>query len=95
VRRHPRLELVTEPVLSICCFRYVADGIADLDTFNTALLRRLVRETPYLPSSTIVNGTFVIRPCFINARTRSEHVDGLVAAVVAIGDEMLEGAFAA
>ncbi len=92
VRRHQRLELVAEPVLSICCFRYVADGIADLDAFNTALLRRLVRETPYLPSSTIVNGTFVIRPCFINARTRSEHVDGLVDAVVAIGDEMLKSA---
>jgi len=94
VRRQPRLELVTEPVLSICCFRYAADGIADLDTFNAALLRRLVRETPYLPSSTIVNGVFVIRPCFINARTRSEHVDGLVDAVVAIGDEMLKDAFA-
>jgi aromatic-L-amino-acid/L-tryptophan decarboxylase len=89
VRRHPRLELVAEPVLSICCFRYTADGIADLNAFNTALLRRLVRETPYLPSSTIVNGKFVIRPCFINARTQSEHIDGLVDAVVTIGDEML------
>ena len=55
VRTHPRLELITEPVLSICCFRYAADGIADPNAFNTALLRRLVRETPYLPSSTIVN----------------------------------------
>jgi aromatic-L-amino-acid/L-tryptophan decarboxylase len=88
VQRHPRLELITEPVLSICCFRYTANAIADLNAFNTALLRRLVRETPYLPSSTIVEGTFVIRPCYINARTHDEHIDGLIDAVVALGDDM-------
>ena len=26
VRQHPRLELITEPVLSTCCFRYIASG---------------------------------------------------------------------
>jgi aromatic-L-amino-acid/L-tryptophan decarboxylase len=89
VRRHPRLELISEPVLSICCFRYTARAIDDLDAFNKTLLRRLVRETPYLPSSTVVNGTFVIRPCYINARTQPGHVDGLIDAVVALGDEIL------
>lgn len=74
------------PVLSICCFRYTAAGIDDLDAFNKALLRRLVRETPYLPNSTLVDGTFVIRPCYINARMGEEHVDGLVDAVVTLGD---------
>ena len=88
VRQHERLELITEPVLSICCFRYAAPGIDDLNAFNAALLRRLVRETPYAPSSTFVGGIYVIRPCYINARTNEEHVDGLVAAVVALGDEM-------
>ena len=95
VRLHPRLELVTEPVLSICCFRYAAEGIADLDAFNETVLRRLLRETPYLPSSTLVGGAYVIRPCFINARTREEDVDGLVTAVVAIGDELRTGGEAA
>ena len=85
----PRLEVIAEPVLSICCFRFTAPEIEDLDLFNKALLRRLVRETRYLPSSTVVAGSFVIRPCFINARTEVEHVDGLVDAVVAIGEEML------
>jgi glutamate/tyrosine decarboxylase-like PLP-dependent enzyme len=90
VRPGPRrLEFVTEPVLSICCFRYTAREITDLNAFNAALLRRLVRETPYLPSSTVVDGRFVIRPCYINARTQEEHVDGLVDAVVALGDYML------
>jgi aromatic-L-amino-acid/L-tryptophan decarboxylase len=88
VRESEGLELLGEPVLSICCFRYVGDGIEDLNGFNAALFRRLVQETPYLPSSTLVNGRFAIRPCFINPRTQKEHVDGLVDAVVAIGDEL-------
>ena len=91
VRQHARLELITEPVLSICCFRYATAGIDDLNAFNAALLRRLVRETPYAPSSTLVDGIYVIRPCYINARTNEEHVDGLVAAVVALGDDMARG----
>jgi len=88
VRESEALELLGEPVLSICCFRYVGAGIEDLDGFNAALFRRLVQETPYLPSSTLVNARFAIRPCFINPRTEQEHVDGLVDAVVAIGDEL-------
>jgi aromatic-L-amino-acid/L-tryptophan decarboxylase len=82
------LEEVGEPVLSICCFRYAADDIGDLDAFNATLFRRLLRETDFLPSSTLVNGQFVLRPCFINSRTERKHVDGLVDAVTAIGNEL-------
>jgi aromatic-L-amino-acid/L-tryptophan decarboxylase len=89
VRNDPHLELVTEPVLSICCFRYAADGIVDLDEFNTELLRRLHRETPYMPSSTRVGGAVALRPCFINARAREDTADGLIAAVRSLGDAML------
>ena len=89
VRREPSLELLTEPTLSIVCFRYVADGIDDLDAFNDALLKRLQRETPYLPSSTRVDGAYAIRPCFINARTTPDMVDGFAAAAVRLGDELL------
>jgi aromatic-L-amino-acid decarboxylase len=88
VRASDRLELLAEPVLSICCLRYRADTIVDLDAFNAALFRRLVQETPYLPSSTVVDGNFAIRPCFINARTALEHVDGFCDAVCRIGDEL-------
>lgn len=85
---HPRLETLTEPELSIACIRYAAPGIDDLNEFNTRLLRRLVRETPYLPSATVVAGSFAIRPCFINARTTQIQVDGLVDAIVDLGDGM-------
>ncbi len=88
VRESDRLELLSEPVLSICCFRYRREGIPDLDAFNERVHRRLIRETPYLPSATAVNGSFALRPCFINPRTSSEDVDGLADAVVRIGDEL-------
>jgi aromatic-L-amino-acid decarboxylase len=88
VRSHSRLELLSEPVLSICCFRYRRDGVVDLDTLNELIHRRLIRETRFLPSATVVNGSFGIRPCFINPRTTSEHVDGLAEAVARLGDEL-------
>jgi aromatic-L-amino-acid decarboxylase len=88
VRGSDCLELLAEPVLSICCLRYHAGDIDDLDALNAALLRRLRSETPYLPSSTVVNGSFAIRPCFINARTELKHVDGFCDAVARIGNEL-------
>jgi aromatic-L-amino-acid decarboxylase len=88
VREHEHLELLAEPVLSICCFRYRRVGFADLDSLNEQVHRRLLRETPYLPSATVVNGSFGLRPCFINPRTTREDVDGLVDAVVRFGDDL-------
>jgi aromatic-L-amino-acid decarboxylase len=83
---HPRLEALVEPELSIACVRYVAPG-RDLDGLNARLLARLRRETPYVPSSTVVDGSFAIRPCYVNPRTRQEDVDGLVDALVRLGDQ--------
>lgn len=86
-RRHPRLELLDEPQLSIACFRYrPADG-GDLDALNGRILQRLRRETPFVPSSTVVSGALALRPCYINPRTTQADVDGLVDAVVRLGDE--------
>jgi len=91
VRQHPRLQLVTEPQLSICCFRYVPAGGGDaaaLDALNGRILTALRRDTPFTPSSTVVEGRFALRPCYINARTTLADVDGLADAVVAIGDRL-------
>ncbi len=92
VRADPRLEVVTDPVLSIVTFRYVGDGTAaDLDAVNNEILRRLWEGTTYAPSMTRVGGTFVLRPCFISSRTHDEHVDGFVATVARLGDEVVAG----
>ena len=88
-RQSDRLELLAEPVLSICCLRYRGDDVRDLDGLNARLYRRLVQETSYLPSSTVVNGHFGLRPCFINGRTTLEHVDGFCDAVIRLGDDLV------
>ena len=86
-REHPRLEVLSEPTLSICAFRYVGADASELDAVNSGILRRLVQETPYAPSATVVNGHFGIRPCFINYRSETSHVDAMIDAVVRFGDE--------
>lgn len=88
-REHPRLEVVAPPTLSICCFRYVAPGLneAALNDLNARIAKRLRAETPYVPSTTVVNGRYAIRPCYVNPRTTEAEVDGLAEAVARLGDE--------
>ena len=81
--RHPRLELLLEPELSVVCFRYAAD-----DAVNTEILLRLRRTTRSTPTSTVVDGRLAIRPCFINPHARLADVDALVDHVITIGDEL-------
>ncbi len=87
-RRHPNLELLLEPTLSICCFRYVADGVADLNGLNRQLHRRLIRENRNLPSTTQVKGKLALRPCFVAARAHLEHADSLIDDVLRLGAEL-------
>lgn len=87
----PRLEVLAEPVLSICGFRYrteAKDG-RDWDAVNRLILRRLARETAIVVSSTVVDGQFVLRPCFINARTTLSDVDRFIETVLRFGDEIV------
>ena len=89
-RAHPKLELLGEPTLSVCCFRYVHPAVRDLDRLNRRLHRRLVRENVYLPSTTVVDGRLAIRPCFIGAQSEPAQVEGLVDAVLRIGAELVD-----
>jgi len=78
VSADPHLELLREPTLSICCFRYVDKRIADLDTLNRSIHRQLIHNSRNMPSTTQINGKLAIRPCFIGARTRWQHVETLL-----------------
>lgn len=89
-RENPNLELIIEPVLSICCFRYVADKVTDLDGLNQKLHRLLVRENEYMPSTTRVNGVLALRPCYIGARQKQRQVEGLLQAVLRIGEQLTQ-----
>lgn len=87
-REDRRLELLLEPELSIVCFRYRPSERTEPNAFNLRILERLRRETAFIPTSTLVDGAVAIRPCFINPRTTERDVDGLVDAVIRIGDEL-------
>lgn len=86
-----RLELLAEPVLSICCFRYRPEGTegAAVNELNEQILAGLRRSGANLPSATWVDGKFALRPCFINPRTGLEQAAALVDEVLAIGDALV------
>jgi aromatic-L-amino-acid decarboxylase len=84
-RAHPNLELLQEPTLSICCFRYVSPKVRDLDGLNQRLHRILTRENRNMPSTTRVNGQLALRPCFVGARSTMPHAEALVADVLRVG----------
>lgn len=86
---HPNLELLDDPTLSICCFRYVDDKIDDLNSFNQRLHRRLVRENNFMPSTTKIRDQLAIRPCYIGARHQREQANELVQAVLAVGNNLV------
>lgn len=87
--KHPDLEVVQEPTLSICCFRYISNRVADLNDLNKRIHRLLVQSGENIPSTTIINGMLVIRPCFVGARTNEQHARELVEAVLEAGHQLL------
>jgi aromatic-L-amino-acid decarboxylase len=92
VLAEPRLELVAPATLSICCFRYRAINEGASNSLNERIAQRLRTETRFVPSTTTVGGRYAIRPCYINPRTSIDDVDGLVEAVMRIGDAETQAA---
>jgi aromatic-L-amino-acid decarboxylase len=88
IKDHPNLELVQEPTLSICCFRYINDDVDDLNELNTRIHRQLVHNSQNIPSTGMINGKLVIRPCFIGARASWQQAQNLIDEVLAIGRQL-------
>lgn len=84
----PELEVLQQPTLSICCFRYVDNNCSDLNDLNSRIHRQLVHNNRYIPSTVMINGKLAIRPCYIGARADSDQVKGLVDEVLAIGNQL-------
>jgi glutamate/tyrosine decarboxylase-like PLP-dependent enzyme len=94
-RAEDELELLAEPVLSICCFRFRPPGWDDesrLDELNQAVLAGIRARGRTVTSGTRVDGRFAIRPCYINPRSTLEDADALVDEVLAVGRELAAGA---
>jgi glutamate/tyrosine decarboxylase-like PLP-dependent enzyme len=89
-KQHKNLELALEPTLSICCFRYINESAIDLNGLNKKIHRQLMKNGTNIPSTTMVGDKFVIRPCFLGARTDWHHADDLVKEVIEIGDAIIK-----
>jgi len=86
---HPNLEVVQAPTLSICCIRYIDDEWLDLDYLNQLIHRQMVHNGRSIPSTTVVNGTLAIRPCFVGARTSWQQAEEFVQEVIATGERVV------
>ena len=85
----PNLELMIEPSLSICCFRFVDIRCQNLNALNKQIHRRLVHNGVNIPSTTVIDGKLVIRPCFIGAKTEWQQAEDLVEEVLKVGRELV------
>jgi len=87
IRALPGYEIVSEPSLSILCFRRVPAGASAQET-NDANLRicESVRETGQAFLSTTQLGAIVcLRLCFVNYRTTADDVDIVVQLLMDVG----------
>ena len=88
IEETPELELVCPPSLSICCFRYRPQGVADeayLDRLNTRLMTDLQVDGTVFPSPAEVHGRAAIRSCIVNYRTEAVHLERLLELTLEIG----------
>ena len=90
VESHPKLEMMSERSWSNICFRYVADG-RDLNDLNAEIRSRLIREGMHLVSRSNILDQVVIRAVVANPLVDQSVLDGLVAAIVRHGDEIVAG----
>jgi glutamate/tyrosine decarboxylase-like PLP-dependent enzyme len=85
VEAEPRLELMAPVALNIVCFRYRS---AAADRVNADIVVALQESGIAAPSTTILNGQLAIRAAIVNHRTQACDIDGLIAATLALGDDI-------
>ncbi len=80
-RAEPALELLAEPVLSICALRWRPPGVrasGELDRANEALARAVRARGRVVVSTTRVGGKQALRPCFLGPRAGLAEADLVV-----------------
>jgi glutamate/tyrosine decarboxylase-like PLP-dependent enzyme len=92
VRQSADLQLVTEPSLSIVCFRFAPVPLRNdeekLNQLNKRLLEAVQLGGDAFLSSTTVNGTFCLRACVINHRSTEQDIDSLIAHIKRIAEAL-------
>jgi aromatic-L-amino-acid decarboxylase len=93
VRQSGDLQLVTEPSLSIVCFRFAPMSLRNneekLNQLNQRLLEAVQLSGNAFLSSTTIHGAFCLRACVINHRSTEQDIDFLVAHIQETGEKLL------
>ena len=77
LRALPGWEVGPEPDLSVVTYRYLPET-GDADEFNRRLLKAIHDDGRVFVSSTVLNGTFVLRLAVLHFRSHREQVDLLL-----------------
>lgn len=91
IRQEPQLELLAPVTLSAVCFRHCGTGeITDqaLNSFTTALLKRIIERGRIYLSNALIHGKFCLRACIVNHRTTESDIDSVVPEVLAAAREL-------
>ncbi len=93
VRDADDLELINDPDLSICCFRYDPQELAQqpdgVDRLNSQIRAQLQVEGEYYLSPTDVSGRPALRVCICSHTTRAVHMEKLVDRVREAGRSLM------
>jgi len=91
IRSQPQLEVLAPVELSAVCFRHRGkEGMsaAELNDFNAALLKQVVKRGRVYLSNASLCGRFSLRACIVNHRTKDSDVDSVVPEVLAAAQEL-------
>lgn len=93
VEQHPELELMAAVTMNIVCYRYNPGNLDNerLNLLNKELLMRMQEQGVAAPSSTLLNGNYVIRVANTNQRTRRAHLKEMIAGTIEIGTILMKG----
>ena len=94
VDQAPDFELLCEPSLSVCCFRYVPISIvggdnaeAYLNTLNSKLEGALAGDGRALMTGTRLNGRSVLRTCIVNHKASWKGVEKTLELIRELGEK--------
>ena len=82
------LELMAPVTLSAVCFRYVAKTDRELNDFNSAILKRVIRRGRVFISNATLDNKFALRACIVNQRATEKDVEEVVKETLAAAAEL-------
>lgn len=92
IEKTENLELMAPVSMNIVCYRFNPGGMSEeeLNALNKEILMQLQEQGIAAPSSTILNGNYVIRVANTNHRSTKADFETLVAATVQLGKNFLQ-----